>query len=261
MVSENTGADASSTSAGPESLPLRSLSISITFFFFSGCAHTLGVHHALHVCLHTQSQKQVRRNLGRLCFRIEVSMSQQDWILPWSLTLHKALFPSAVCLDKGPPVLLSTGPQALTAEIQAGVIIWTGEAVHVHRSPFPQFLCSLTYQLSSPQLSHATPGPVSVFEKLQRRYICFCWIHSRHLHWDSLYELWMQENCSVSKMGFLWKPQNSLLSLILNFNLISKTKNDLCHSSEKGSVSTCGARSETKSKNAEKTCSYSKTKQ
>lgn len=137
MVSENTSADASSTSAGPETLPLLSLSISITLFF-SGCAHTLAVHQPLHVCLRMRSQKQVRRNLGRLCFRMEVSMSQQDWILPWSLTLHKALFPSALCLDKGPPVLLSTGPQALTAEIQAGVIIWMGETVHVHRSPFPQ---------------------------------------------------------------------------------------------------------------------------
>lgn len=47
------------------------------------------------------------------------------------------LSPSAVCLDKGPPTLLSTGPQALTAEIQAGVIIWTGETRTCGALQFP----------------------------------------------------------------------------------------------------------------------------
>lgn len=58
----------------------------------------------VHVCVHMWSWKQVTGNLGRLCFCVEVSMSQQDWILPWSLTLRRApCFPSALCLDKGPP--------------------------------------------------------------------------------------------------------------------------------------------------------------
>lgn len=43
-------------------------------------------------CMHQLicEAKSRSRSLCRLCFWVEVSMSQQDWILPWSLTLHRA---------------------------------------------------------------------------------------------------------------------------------------------------------------------------
>lgn len=68
---------------------------------------------------------------------------------PWQTTGPPVL--SALCLDKGPPILFSKGPQALTAKSQAGVIIWTGRRTRAQPSPhLPAYVLRLqTHQLSN----------------------------------------------------------------------------------------------------------------
>lgn len=80
-------------------------------------------------------------------------------------------FPSALCLDKGPPALLSMGPQALTAEMQAGVIIWTGKGVGDVHVCSPPLLGFKTHQLSTvnPQSSHCDLRAPFLAVKMQQK--------------------------------------------------------------------------------------------
>lgn len=84
-------------------------------------------------------------------------------------------FPPALCLDKGPPALLSMGPQALTAEMQAGVIIWTGKGVGDVHVCSPPLLDFKTHQLSSenPQSSHCDLRAPFLAVKMQQKKLLF----------------------------------------------------------------------------------------
>lgn len=103
-------------------------------------AHTLSIHHlvassCLCVSICEAESRSVEIWVG-FVFASRWACHNRIEYFPWSLTLHRApLFPSALCLDKGPCALLFRGPQALTAEIQAGVIIWTERRARAQSSP------------------------------------------------------------------------------------------------------------------------------
>lgn len=92
---------------------------------------------------------------------------------PWQTTGPPVL--SALCLDKGPPILLSKGPQALTAKSQAGVIIWTGRRTHAQPSPqLPAYVLRLqTHQLSNINIqSHLKCNKRVIVYLLQTLLLC-----------------------------------------------------------------------------------------
>lgn len=206
-----------------------------------------------YVRVNVWSWKQVRGgggDPGRLCFCIEVSMSQQDWILPWSLTLSQSpQFPSALCLDKGPPALLSRGPQALTAEMQAGVIIQTGRRADGARAqssppnppPTPLVLCSQTHQLSSvnPQSSHCNLGALLLLFRCNKQVIVY--LLQALLQHKALTKVFVNFKCWESDPSGLIATQ---FYEVLNshlFHVIYRTYIILNHLSEKVSASTCGS--------------------
>ena len=193
MASENTSAFASSRqldrhiSCPWSSLPpsLLSLSQSHHLSLFSStlyfpfppslpllcCAHAHSLYIVwwppVHVCLHMWSQKRVTGILGRLCFCVEVSMSQQDWILPWSLTLHRAsCSPQLSVYIGGLPRSFPRAPKHLQLRCRREWLFGRGRRARVQPSPQnPPKVFTLAnspaQQCKSPVHPSQTSGPLS----------------------------------------------------------------------------------------------------
>lgn len=96
-------------------------------------------------------------------------MSQQDWILPWSLTLHRApCSPQLSVYIGGLPRSFPRAPKHLQLRCRREWLFGRGD-VHVYSPPLkipPKFLRLQTHQLSSanPQSTHRNLGaPFSLF--------------------------------------------------------------------------------------------------
>lgn len=121
----------------------------------------------VHVCLHMWSQKRVTGILGRLCFCVEVSMSQQDWILPWSLTLHRAsCSPQLSVYIGGLPRSFPRAPKHLQLRCRREWLFGRGRRARVQPSPQnPPKVFTLAnspaQQCKSPVHPSQTSGPLS----------------------------------------------------------------------------------------------------
>lgn len=135
------------------------------------CTRTLTVHRLVAsracVCLHMWSQKRVTGILGRLCFCVEVSMSQQDWILPWSLTLHRAsCSPQLSVYIGGLPRSFPRAPKHLQLRCRREWLFGRGRRARVQPSPQnPPKVFTLAnspaQQCKSPVHPSQTSGPLS----------------------------------------------------------------------------------------------------